>query len=158
MPEFWLIDSQAKTVEVLKLQGKKYLVDATLAGDQVFTSNLFPAGSCPCMTSSISAVGSSVLSQESAEKVYVIWAAFSQPRQGRKIVAQGASPGVESPHPAFGTPLPVAAARGDGGEGGRADPRLTPWATFFRPDKSGLTYSGRWLACVLRHEVSQLEC
>ena len=40
--EFWLIDSQAKTVEVLKLQGKKYLVEATLAGDQILTSNLFP--------------------------------------------------------------------------------------------------------------------
>ena len=42
VPEVWLIDSQAKTVEVLKLQGNKYLVDATLAGDQVLTSNLFP--------------------------------------------------------------------------------------------------------------------
>jgi Uma2 family endonuclease len=42
VPEFWLIDSQAKTVEVLRLQGKKYLVDATLAGDQVLTSDLFP--------------------------------------------------------------------------------------------------------------------
>jgi Uma2 family endonuclease len=39
--EVWLIDSQAKTVEVLKLQGKKYLVDASLAGEQVLTSNLF---------------------------------------------------------------------------------------------------------------------
>ena len=26
-------------------------------------------------------------------------AAFSKPRQGRKIVAQGASPGAENPHP-----------------------------------------------------------
>ena len=42
VPEVWLIDSQAKTVEVLKLQGKKYFVDATLAGDQVLASNLFP--------------------------------------------------------------------------------------------------------------------
>ena len=40
--EYWLIDSQAKTVEVLKLQGKKYLVDAFLAGDQLLTSDLFP--------------------------------------------------------------------------------------------------------------------
>ena len=45
--EFWLIDSQAKTVEVLKLQGKKYLVDASLAGDQVLTSNLFPGWQLP---------------------------------------------------------------------------------------------------------------
>ncbi len=45
--EFWLIDSQAKTVEVLKLQGKKYFVDATLAGDQVLTSNLFPGWQLP---------------------------------------------------------------------------------------------------------------
>ena len=42
MPEVWLIDSQAKTVEVLKLQGKNYFVDATLAGDQVLASSLFP--------------------------------------------------------------------------------------------------------------------
>ena len=41
VPEVWLIDSQAKTVEVLKLQGKKYFVDATLAGDQVLASDLF---------------------------------------------------------------------------------------------------------------------
>jgi Uma2 family endonuclease len=47
VPEFWLIDSQAKTVEVLRLQGKKYLVDATLAGDQVLTSNLFPGWQLP---------------------------------------------------------------------------------------------------------------
>lgn len=45
--EVWLIDPQAKTVEVLKLQGKKYLVDATLAGDQVLTSNLFPGWQLP---------------------------------------------------------------------------------------------------------------
>jgi Uma2 family endonuclease len=47
VPEFWLIDSQARTVEVLKLQGKKYFVDATLAGDQVLTSNLFPGWQLP---------------------------------------------------------------------------------------------------------------
>jgi Uma2 family endonuclease len=47
VPEFWLIDSQAKTVEVLRLQGKKYFVDATLAGDQVLTSNLFPGWQLP---------------------------------------------------------------------------------------------------------------
>ena len=47
VPEFWLIDSQAKTVEVLKLQGKKYFVDAILAGDQVLTSNLFPGWQLP---------------------------------------------------------------------------------------------------------------
>jgi Uma2 family endonuclease len=47
VPEFWLIDSQAKTVEVLKLQGKKYFMDATLAGDQILTSNLFPGWHLP---------------------------------------------------------------------------------------------------------------
>ena len=41
VPEVWLLDSVAKTVEVLKLQGKKYFVDATLAGDQVLISDLF---------------------------------------------------------------------------------------------------------------------
>ena len=42
VPEVWLIDSQPKTVEVLRLQGKKYFVEATHAGDQVLFSNLFP--------------------------------------------------------------------------------------------------------------------
>lgn len=42
VPEVWLVDSQAKTVEVLKLQGKKYFVEATRSRDQVLTSNLFP--------------------------------------------------------------------------------------------------------------------
>jgi Uma2 family endonuclease len=45
--EYWLIDSQAKTVEVLKLQGKKYLVDAFLAGDQTLSSDLFPGWQLP---------------------------------------------------------------------------------------------------------------
>jgi Uma2 family endonuclease len=45
--EFWLIDPQAKTVEVLRLQGKKYFVDATLAGDQVLISDLFPGWQLP---------------------------------------------------------------------------------------------------------------
>ena len=47
VPEVWLLDSEAKTVEVLKLQGKKYFVDATLTGDQVLTSNLFPGWQLP---------------------------------------------------------------------------------------------------------------
>ena len=47
VPEVWLIDSQAKTVEVLKLQGKKYFVEATLASDQVLASNLFPGWQLP---------------------------------------------------------------------------------------------------------------
>ncbi len=42
VPEFWLVDAQARTVEVLKLQAKKYFVEAVLAGDQILTSNLFP--------------------------------------------------------------------------------------------------------------------
>jgi len=47
VPEVWLVDSQAKTVEVLKIQGKKYLVETSLAGDQVLTSNLFPGWRLP---------------------------------------------------------------------------------------------------------------
>ncbi len=47
VPEFWLIDSQAKTVEILKLQGKKYFVETALAGDQVLTSELFPGWQLP---------------------------------------------------------------------------------------------------------------
>jgi Uma2 family endonuclease len=42
VPEVWLIDPHAKTVEVLKLQGAKYLVDATYAGHQNLASSLFP--------------------------------------------------------------------------------------------------------------------
>jgi Uma2 family endonuclease len=43
IPEVWLIDPQAKTVEILKLQGKKYLVDAGLAGDDAkLASTQFP--------------------------------------------------------------------------------------------------------------------
>jgi Uma2 family endonuclease len=40
--EAWLIDPRAKIVEVLKLHEKKYLVDATLAGDLALVSSLFP--------------------------------------------------------------------------------------------------------------------
>lgn len=47
VPEVWLIDPLAKTVEVLKLQGKKYFVEATHAGDQVLASNLFPGWQLP---------------------------------------------------------------------------------------------------------------
>jgi Uma2 family endonuclease len=47
VPEVWLIDSQAKTVEILKHQGKKYFVEATHAGDQVLTSSLFPDWQLP---------------------------------------------------------------------------------------------------------------
>lgn len=47
VPEVWLIDSQAKTVEILKLQGKKYLVDSTLAAEQVLTSTQFPNWELP---------------------------------------------------------------------------------------------------------------
>ena len=46
-PNICLLDSQAKTVEVLTLQGKKYFADRTLAGDQVLTSNLFPGWQLP---------------------------------------------------------------------------------------------------------------
>ena len=47
VPEVWFIDSQAKTVEVLRLQGKKYLLETTLAGDQVLTSSLFSGWQLP---------------------------------------------------------------------------------------------------------------
>ena len=40
--EVWFIDPKAKTVEVFKLQHKKYLVEATLSGDDVLVSSLFP--------------------------------------------------------------------------------------------------------------------
>ena len=58
--------------------------------------------------------GTSGLSPKFADKVFPVGAAVQQPRQGRKIVAQGVSPGRRSPHPAFGTPLPRGRERGRG--------------------------------------------
>ena len=45
--EMWFIDPQAKTVEILKLQGNKYLVEAALAGRQALTSASFPGWELP---------------------------------------------------------------------------------------------------------------
>lgn len=42
VPEAWVVDPEAKSVEVLKLQGNKYLVDSTLAGSQSLVSSQFP--------------------------------------------------------------------------------------------------------------------
>jgi len=47
VPEAWILDPLPKTVEVLRLQGKKYFVDAALAGDQILVSNLFPGWQLP---------------------------------------------------------------------------------------------------------------
>ena len=58
----------------------------------------------------------SYLSQKFDNKVFLVRTGFSEPRQGRQRIAQGASPGLEGPHPAFGTPLPLVRERG-GGEG-----------------------------------------
>ena len=47
VPEVWLIDSQAKTLDVLRLQSKKYVLNASLAANDVLTSNLFPGWRLP---------------------------------------------------------------------------------------------------------------
>jgi len=47
VPEVWLLDPVAKTVEVLKLQGNKYFVDSALAGEQKVTSSEFPGWELP---------------------------------------------------------------------------------------------------------------
>jgi len=46
VPEVWFLDPVAKVVEILKLQGKKYFVEA-LADDQVLASSLFPGWQLP---------------------------------------------------------------------------------------------------------------
>jgi len=45
--EVWFIDPQAMTIEVFKIQGSKYLVEAALAGNRVLTSTLFPGWELP---------------------------------------------------------------------------------------------------------------
>ncbi len=45
--EVWLIDPRARTVEILKRQGNKYLFDVILAANQVLSSGLFPAWQLP---------------------------------------------------------------------------------------------------------------
>jgi Uma2 family endonuclease len=45
--EMWIIDPQAKTVEILKLQGNKYLVEAALAGSRALSSSCFPGWELP---------------------------------------------------------------------------------------------------------------
>jgi Uma2 family endonuclease len=47
VPWVWLPDPQVKTVEILKLEGKKYLVESIRAGHQVLTSSLFPGWQIP---------------------------------------------------------------------------------------------------------------
>jgi len=56
-------------------------------------------------------------SQKSVNKVFFKLDRSLEALQGRHRVAQGVSPGLDGPHPAFGTPLPRS-GRGDGGEGG----------------------------------------
>jgi len=47
VPEVWFIDAWAKIVEIFKLHGNKYFVEASLAGDQVLVSSLFPEWQLP---------------------------------------------------------------------------------------------------------------
>ena len=45
--EMWIVDPQAKTIEILNLQGNKYLVEAALAGSRALTSTCFPGWELP---------------------------------------------------------------------------------------------------------------
>ncbi len=45
--EVWLIDPRAGTVEILKRQGNKYLLDVILAANHVLSSGLFPGWQLP---------------------------------------------------------------------------------------------------------------
>jgi Uma2 family endonuclease len=45
--EMWIIDPQAMTVEILTLQGTKYLVEAALTGRRALTSACFPGWELP---------------------------------------------------------------------------------------------------------------
>ena len=47
VPWVWFLDPEAKTVEALKLEGKRYFVDSILAGDQILTSSIFPGWQVP---------------------------------------------------------------------------------------------------------------
>ena len=60
-----------------------------------------------------------VPSQKLAHEVFPMRAVLSQPRQGRKIVAQGASPGG-GPSPRLRRPSPARAGEGTGVRGGSA--------------------------------------
>ncbi|MGB9486237.1 MAG: hypothetical protein WCD04_09045, partial [Terriglobia bacterium] len=57
-----------------------------------------------------------------------------------RLFPQPGKPWEEWPHPLLFL-LPRLAGEGAGGEGRTQDPRLSPWATLFRPGKSGLTYA-----------------
>ncbi|HEV2380490.1 MAG TPA: Uma2 family endonuclease [Terriglobia bacterium] len=47
VPWVWLVDPQAKTVEILKIEGRKYIVHSILAAHQVLISSLFPGWQLP---------------------------------------------------------------------------------------------------------------
>jgi len=49
---------------------------------------------------------------------------------GAQEGSPGREPWVDGPSPRLRRPSPAEAGEGTGGEGGRANPRLTPWATF----------------------------
>lgn len=47
VPWVWFLDPEAKTVETLKLDGKRYFVDSIPAGDQILRSSPFPGWQLP---------------------------------------------------------------------------------------------------------------
>ena len=76
-------------------------------------------------------------------------AGSSEPRQGRDRVAQGESPGLDGPHPAFGTPLPPG-GRWDRGEGWVSQPTACAVGYTLPPAARAQSFNELPAVCLLK--------